>query len=172
MIRALRQWHGRLWPLLALGVGAGLALSVRTRSVAGETPKAARGQPPAVAWSADGMVPTPKLGLLPGETPVFTEEPIFGDPGGALSVYQRGQVHVAVLTCDRCAVDHPDPVAYWAPGSQGDALPADARLLGGVIRGRSSFELPALVSSLQGELLLYSLGHGVVIGRVRLGGAP
>ena len=170
MIRSLRTGHALLWPPLALGVLCAIVWSVRTRSAAGDPPRGAGDLPPAVAWAPAGWVPGPGMTSLPGEEPVQTEDHIFGDPGGKLAIYQHGEELVAVVVCDRCAVDHPDPLAYWAPAAAADGLPAGAKLLGGVIRGQIALDLPPEASPLHGELILYSLGHATVIGQIALGG--
>lgn len=170
MIRSLRAWHARLWPLLTLGVLGGVVASVRTRSAEGDAPRGAGDLPAAVVWSSPGQLPGPGMATIPGEEPVQTEDHIFGDPGGKLAVYQRGDELVAVIVCDRCAVDHPDPLAYWAPTAATDGLPAGAKLIGGVSRGEVALDLPAEANPLHGQLILYSLGHAVVIGQIALGG--
>lgn len=170
MIRSSRAWHARIWPLLTLGVLSGIVYSVRTRTAEGERPRGAEGLPAAAAWAPPGAVPGPGMTTLPGEEPVQTEDHVFGDPGGKLAIYRRGDELVAVIVCDRCAVDHPDPLAYWAPGAAGEGLPAGAKLLGGVPRGEVALDLPVEAEPLHGQLILYSLGHAVVIGQIALGG--
>ncbi len=171
MIRSLRQWHGRIWALLAPGALLGLGATVLTRAPEGDTPREARGQAPAVVWAAEGSAPGPSPAVLPTETPIYEEERVFGDAGGTLAIYQRGERFVVRLACERCAADHPDPVVFWASAPVGEGLPSDARLLGGLPRGESSFELPFEGGDLRGSLLLYSLGHARVVGQVQLGGA-
>ena len=61
--------------------------------------------------------------------------------------------------------NHPDPLLYWSEHSAGvgDALPADARLLGTIREG-------ALVSSIEapsgGHLLVYSLAKQEVVDQI------
>lgn len=62
----------------------------------------------------------------------------------------------------------PDPLLYWSATRATTELPPDARLIGPVpTLPRQTFRLP----SNAGQLILYSVGHGVVVSQFTLPGS-
>ncbi len=65
----------------------------------------------------------------------------------------------------------PDPLVYWsgAAAPPDGGLPPDAVLLGSLLGVRPrEFELPAAALAADGQVLVYSLGHGALAGEFPL----
>ncbi|MEM7480959.1 MAG: hypothetical protein AAF481_07270 [Acidobacteriota bacterium] len=148
MIRSLRRRHRWMWIALAVALPLLFVLALAARPEFPLTAHAPATAAPPPTTSDDDLFPdhplSARLGAGPGGPRLWVDRP----PGRS--------------------VEGPDLLLYWSVrGGSGDGtrLPADARLLGPLTAGRSTFDLPTANA---GELVVYSLGHHRVVVRSSL----
>ena len=158
MIRRLRRRHTVMVSALTAVLPAVLAAAFLAR------------KPPVVMSNLPGGLvrepaPLPRLLLVVTDRlgPVAVEVRVTGD---ALSP-PRLQLGLRPLEDVRL----PDPLVYWSAlaAPRGGGLPPDAVLLGSLsaLRPRE-FALPPEALVTDGQILLYSLGHGQLVGELLL----
>lgn len=148
MIRALRVRHRVAFAALALIVPAGYAAALLGR----------RGPPPASAWPAESTLAAPA-----GRARVVMWSSI-----ELLMELRRGGDGALFVSALSWSEPAPPALAlYWSAGEPADGeLPPDARFVGAL--GGAPSELALHDAPAGGWLVLYSLGHGEVLGALAL----
>lgn len=139
MIRTLRRAHGRIALALAVLVPAVFVASVLARK----------------AWQPLAELPAPWSDADAARLDGLALQSFAA--GSTFFVAREGERLLVSLHDDRA----PSVLAYWTTARGPiDELPADAVLLGSVDRRVHRLRAPTG----DGQLVLYSLGHGTVIG--------
>ncbi len=145
VIRPLRRLHGVLVATLGCGVAVlyGFALGART---------------PIPAADLDGLLTPPAQ---------VSARPLAWSISGVVGWWEETPAAVVTVEVSPDLVS-PEMLLYCARSSTGESLPTGAWALGAIRPGeRRRFALPGGCAP-GDELLLFSLGHGLVLGRAQL----
>jgi len=158
MIAPLRRRHRWVWTVLCL-LPAALAAALWSR-------------PPAALFNSSP--PTALRPPVPHSTAVAESTVDIAGVSLHLALYASGDATLLAIE-PLTEFAQPDVLAYWAPVAvSGSSLPRQAFLLGSIAGRRAGvFKLPAAAGHQGGgQLVLFSLAHGEVLGSGALPRGP